>query len=192
MAFRSCWSKRPRCPVPAPLRRVDLPRTTLFGRPLGQRTHRALPGRVRRLCILLGAAAVVGLVIGQVLTAWVIAFVGSGQDFGSYWIAASRTADGGTPYDWLAADRPIMGDETEYVYPPLLAVLLIPLTGWVDYPAARGLWLLFSVVCLVAGVGLTWRTSGLQTTSHKQLVAWAVFAVLPSLSITLAVGQLGC
>ena len=65
--------------MPAPLRRVDLPRTTFFGRPLGRRTHRALPGRVADYALLLGAATVVGLVIGQVLTAWVIAFVGPGR-----------------------------------------------------------------------------------------------------------------
>ena len=178
--------------MPAPLRRVDLPRTTFFGRPLGQRIHRALPGRCADYASCSVRPAVVGLVIGQVLTAWVIAFVGSGQDFGSYWIAASRTATGGTPYDWLTADRPIMGDETEYVYPPLLAVLLIPFTGWIDYPAARMLWLVFSVLCLIAGVGLSWRVSGLQTPSHKRLAAWGAVALLPSLSITLAVGQLSC
>src|SRR3954447_1403271 len=52
--------------------------------------------RVRQSVFLLGTVAFAAVVIGQVLTAWVIAFVGSGQDFGSYWIAASRTADGGT------------------------------------------------------------------------------------------------
>jgi len=132
------------------------------------------------------------LVIGQVLTAWVIAFVGSGQDFGSYWIAASRAAAGGSPYDWLAVDRPIIGDETEHVYPPLLAVLLMPLTGWLTYSAARLLWLLFSIVCLIVSVVLSWRLSGLEGRTHRRYVAVAALALLPSLSITLAVGQLSC
>jgi len=178
--------------VPAPRRPVDRPRHGLVERALDSPQPVNLAKLTSRGVLLLGAAVFAALVVTQALTALVIAFVGNAQDFGSYWIAASRTAAGGTPYDWLAVDRPIAGDETEHVYPPLLAVLLMPLTGWLDYPAARLLWLLFSVLCLGVGLALSWRLSGLRASRHGGYAALAALALLPSVSITLAVGQLSC
>jgi hypothetical protein len=111
---------------------------------------------------IFGIVMFLAVLILQMLTVLVIGFVGPAQDFGSYWVAASRTASGGTPYDWLANERPIAGDALDHVYPPLLSVLLMPLTPLLDYDAARAAWLVFSSLCLAAGLWLSWRTQDQQ------------------------------
>ncbi len=57
------------------------------------------------------------------------------------------------------------------VYPPASYLMLYPFTGWLDFPSARVLWTIFTVVALVGLIYLTVRESKAETQSEKALVA---------------------
>jgi len=80
------------------------------------------------------------------------------SDFRFYYYAAGRILHGESPY--LIAD---------YVYPPLLACVLVPLAGF-DYYTARWIWFVFSHACFLAAAYLLWRRIG------RDWVAAAVIA----------------
>src|SRR5215218_1296507 len=113
------------------------------------------------------------------------------DDFWAYWNAANSVAAGQSPYEWLVENQP--GPEaftSVYVYPPLLAVLLAPLTQVLDYSTVRWAWLIFSVLCLVLGAALVWRTSGLRLRDRNPLILVSCLALLPSATWALVLGQL--
>ena len=125
--------------------------------------ERAAPRHVplRRWLNLLGVTAWALVVSMELVSALALSARHLGTDFETaYWAAASNVAAGRSPYEWLAANRP--QDATEYVYPPLLALLLAPLTRLLDYPTALAAWLVFSTLCLVLGIILVWQISGLR------------------------------
>jgi hypothetical protein len=66
------------------------------------------------------------------------------SDFRFYYYAAQHILHGESPY--LTAD---------YIYPPLLACLLVPIAGF-DYYTARWIWFVFSHACLLAAAFLLW------------------------------------
>ena len=70
------------------------------------------------------------------------------SDFRYYYDAARHVAHGESPYR-----------TAEYVYPPLLACLLVAV-AWLDYYTARWIWFLFSHVCFLAAAYLLWRRMG--------------------------------
>jgi hypothetical protein len=70
------------------------------------------------------------------------------SDFRFYYYAAGRILHGESPY--LIAD---------YVYPPLLACILVPLAGF-DYYTARWIWFVFSQACFLAAAYMLWRRIG--------------------------------
>ena len=70
------------------------------------------------------------------------------SDFRFYYYAAGRILHGESPY--LIAD---------YVYPPLLACILVPLARF-DYYTARWIWFVFSHACFLATAYLLWRRMG--------------------------------
>src|SRR5215216_2010409 len=113
------------------------------------------------------------------------------DDFWAYWNAANSVAAGQNPYEWLVETQP--GPEafaSVYVYPPLLAVLLAPLTQVLDYSTLRWAWLIFSVLCLVLGAALVWRTSGLRLRDRNPLILLSCLALVPSATWALVLGQL--
>jgi Glycosyltransferase family 87 len=70
------------------------------------------------------------------------------SDFRFYYFAAQHILHGESPF--LTAD---------YIYPPLLACLLVPLAAF-DYFTARWIWFVFSHVCLLTAAFLLWRRLG--------------------------------
>jgi hypothetical protein len=99
------------------------------------------------------------------------------SDFRCYYLAAQHVARGESPY---LADG--------YLYPPLLACLLLPLAP-LDYVPARWVWFLFSHVCLLAAAWLIWRHLG------SDWIAAGIVAVVWSLGAaageSLSLGQIG-
>jgi hypothetical protein len=70
------------------------------------------------------------------------------SDFRFYYYAAQHILHGESPF--LTAD---------YIYPPLLACLLVPLAAF-DYYTARWIWFVFSHACLLSAAFLLWRRLG--------------------------------
>jgi hypothetical protein len=70
------------------------------------------------------------------------------SDFRFYYFAAQHILHGESPF--LTAD---------YIYPPLLACLLVPLAAF-DYFTARWIWFVFSHACLLTAAFLLWRRLG--------------------------------
>ncbi|HTW64773.1 MAG TPA: glycosyltransferase family 87 protein [Bryobacteraceae bacterium] len=70
------------------------------------------------------------------------------SDFRFYYFAAQHILHGESPF--LTAD---------YIYPPLLACLLVPIAAF-DYFTARWIWFIFSHACLLTAAFLLWRRLG--------------------------------
>ena len=117
-------------------------------------------------------------------------YTGLLSDFFTWWNTASSVAAGRSPYEWLVEkpQGPEAFDPYVYPYPPLIALLLAPLTQVLDYPTARLAWLAFSVLCLVLSVTLVWRTTGLRI--RDPLAVVCCLALLPSATWALYLGQL--
>jgi hypothetical protein len=157
--------------------------------------HPPLPGALGQSSPwLLGIAVLVLLFCYVVATAAVITAIdgvlrtGELNDFIHYWSGAGSVAAGHSPYEWLAENRP--QSLSDYGYPPLLALLLAPVTRVLDYSTARWAWLGFSALCLVLGWALAWTTSGLHR-RWRSVYAWLpFFALLPWAAQALTLGQL--
>ncbi len=138
-----------------------------------------------------GALGITLLAVNAVrIHATISGSIAVGDDFTSYWNGARSVADGHSPYEWLAENRPYATPNADYFYPPLLALLLAPFTRLLDYPAARWSWLFLGVVCLAGGVGLTWRASDLHLRGRRLLALVPCIGVLPSVVVALGIGQL--
>src|SRR5579863_6884152 len=70
------------------------------------------------------------------------------SDFRFYYYAAQHILHGESPY--LTAD---------YIYPPLLSCVMVPL-AFFDYYTARWIWFLFSHACFLTAACLLWRRMG--------------------------------
>jgi hypothetical protein len=138
--------------------------------------------------IVLACAALILAMSGARIVNTIADGLVEGDDFTPYWNGASAVAAGVTPYGWLAENRP--QGVPDYIYPPILAVLLSPLPGLLDYPTARWAWLAFSVLCLVVSVALIWRTSGLRLRDPRALAVAPAFALVPPVTLALGIGQL--
>jgi Glycosyltransferase family 87 len=137
---------------------------------------------------LLALAVLGGLCAGYVVDVVGLQLVGR-DDFTAYWNGAVGVAAGRSPYSWLAEHPEAAEPRQDYVYPPLLAVLLAPLTHVLDYPSARWGWLAFSGLCLTLGWALAWRASGLAR-HWRSALSWLPFlALLPWATIALGLGQ---
>ena len=147
--------------------------------------------RLPRLAAL-SAVGVVGLAllaasalrIYEVITTMMVV----GDDFRAYWNGAVSVAAGQSPYQWHL--EPGAQRVMEYIYPPLLAVLMEPLTRLLDYPAARWSWLALNVICLAASCVLVWRTFGLRWSWPSGLALVSLVALAPSITVALALGQI--
>jgi len=82
-------------------------------------------------------------------TVWkIVPTLGGVSDFHKYYDAARQIVEGHSPFATAG-----------YIYPPLLADLLIPLAH-LDYLGARWLWFVVSQCCLLAAAWLIWRAFG--------------------------------
>jgi alpha-1,2-mannosyltransferase len=114
--------------------------------------------------------------------------MGSFDDFTPYWNGARSVAAGHSPYEWLAENR--AQEVPDYIYPPLLAIVLAPFTRILDYPAARWAWLGVSTLCIAVSLPLIWRVSGLRWDRGGLLVFLVFIPILPALTMTLRIGQI--
>ena len=157
--------------------------------PALQPARSARPLRARLgpvLALLLGALVVLALVartIGAVEAGLI-----EGDDFTNYWNGATAVADGQTPYGWLTENR--LQGLPDYVYPPLLALLLAPLTHVVDYTTARWAWLVLSTASLVLGTLLVGRATGIRWRGPEALALAGAVGVVPSALLAVGIGQL--
>jgi hypothetical protein len=99
------------------------------------------------------------------------------SDFRCYYLAAQHVARGESPY--LAEG---------YLYPPLLACLLLPLAP-LDYVPARWVWFLFSHACLLAAAWLIWRHLG--SDSVAACIVAVIWALGAAAGESLELGQIG-
>ena len=113
------------------------------------------------------------------------------EDLGAYFVAARALAEGESPYDGQVAQRLASGAgiayHSPYIYPPLLALLLRPLTSW-PYPAAAALWFVLSAGALLAALCLLRPVTGLPWRVYRWVCAAAFF--LPPVHHTLQHGQI--
>jgi hypothetical protein len=117
-------------------------------------------GSMRLPPIWLVVAAVVGAtLLGVIITAEWVHF----NDEHAYWLAASRLASGQPLYDPTAAPNTPFA----YWYPPPLAQVLAPLTGFVSADLFSVAWTMLLLACL-------WWLSG-----RDVLVGLALIAFLP-------------
>jgi alpha-1,2-mannosyltransferase len=75
------------------------------------------------------------------------------NDFNVYYHAAKEVLAGRDPY------QDSLGEWTPYLYPPLLAELIVPL-ALVPLPVAAYLWFLFSAASMIAAASMSARMSG--------------------------------
>ena len=113
------------------------------------------------------------------------------EDFGAYYIASRALANGESPFDSNTAERLAADAAVEhhspYIYPPILAILLRPISPF-PYSAVAAVWFTLSAFALLAAlwllrplVQLPWRAYG-----------WMCAAVffLPAVHHTLQHGQI--
>jgi len=139
--------------------------------------------------VVLSLLALVVLIAGAVQVVTLVnSWLMEGDDFAQYWAGARAVATGRSPYEWAQANQPL--EVTDYNYPPLLALLLAPVTLVLDYPTARWAWLAFSALCVGIGVVVAWRTSGVRWREPSGIAALAFIGLLPATCIALEMGQL--
>jgi hypothetical protein len=148
-------------------------------------------GRARGWALWVGAGAL-ALVVLVAISARVVGLVQlglvEGDDFTPYWNGAIAVASGQSPYAWLAENRP--QEVPDYIYPPVLAMLLAPAVPVLDYTAARWAWLGLSVLCLAAATVLVWRACGLRLRGPGAMALVPLLVLLPSASSALGAGTL--
>jgi hypothetical protein len=102
-----------------------------------------------------------------------------GADFTAYYTAASLIRDGTSPYDAAAFASEAQGlgfrNDRPYIYFPLLAITVMPLTALPPQQAAS-VWFALNVALLVLSTLLMVRTLGLQ--KHKVAVVSLLLAAL--------------
>ena len=140
---------------------------------------------------LLGGLAVVALLLiisaAHIVTT-IDARLREWDDFTPYWSGASSVAAGHSPYAWLAEHRP--QEVPDYIYPPLLALLLAPVVPFVEYPTARWAWLALNAACLVVALLLVWRVSGLRVDGPRAMALAPLLVLLPTATSALGAGTL--
>ena len=123
----------------------------------------------------LGAGGIaVAVLATRFLWAWLM--IGDGEsDFSVYLGAARHLADGSTPWS-----------QAGYLYPPLTAILVLPLSG-LGYVAARKAWFLLMVAALVAASMILGRVIG--SSRGGAAAGLALLAVMGLLEENLVLGQ---
>ena len=145
---------------------------------------------MRRSDALLIAAACVLLAPGVVLTAADLFPLPPQIDFAAYYLAAHALRGGMDPYDpgvlaGLASSTGV-AEYTPYIYPPLLAVIVIPLTV-LPYHVAAAVWLALSASALVRALVVLRSLVETHDRAFPFIVAAAF--VFPAVHHTLELGQ---
>jgi len=111
------------------------------------------------------------------------------NDFNVYYHAAREVMGGGDPYQHS------LGDWTPYIYPPLLAELIVPL-ALLPLPVAAYLWFLINATSIVAAAWMSARLANGNKEPHSPTTAWraaltgcAVVLVLRFVLDSLNLGQ---
>lgn len=114
-----------------------------------------------------------------------------GIDFGDYWLAGGRVAHGGVPYAqaMLAGPFPAIGLD-RFRYPPLFALILVPLS-WLPKDSATWAWMVISSAALLAGCLLAARAGGLKLTPLSVVWIAAFLCLAPPVHDLLLVGNVG-
>ena len=99
------------------------------------------------------ALAVVGLLLVALALPIFARSAGWAYDFTTYFVAASRTRDGLTPYLPVNLAGPFTQGPQWYVYAPVLSTLLIPVTVWGLHAASLG-WAGLTLFLTVAACAL--------------------------------------
>lgn len=145
---------------------------------------------MRRPDALLVGIACILLAPGIVLTAADLFPLPPQIDFAAYYLAARALRAGMDPYDpqTLAALASSAGITayTPYIYPPLLAVIVMPLAG-LPYPAAAALWLALSAAALVCALSML--RSMVEIPDRVFTAVAAAAFVFPAAHHTLELGQ---
>ncbi|HLH21033.1 MAG TPA: glycosyltransferase family 87 protein [Chloroflexota bacterium] len=177
---------------PATRERGDVPDASQGGAsPLVARPRPGAPGRGRTWARNAGVVALALLLLLAIGVRVVLVVQGglvAGDDFTPYWNGARAVAAGQSPYAWLAENRP--QEVPDYIYPPLLAMLLAPFALVLDYAAARWAWLALSAACLLVAAALAWRTSGLRARGPGKMALVPLLVLLPAATSALGAGTL--
>ena len=111
------------------------------------------------------------------------------NDFNVYYQAAREVMGGGDPYQHS------LGDWTPYIYPPLLAELIVPL-ALLPLPVAAYLWFLINATSIVAAAWMSARLANGTKEPYSPTTAWrallagcAVVLVLRFVLDSLNLGQ---
>jgi hypothetical protein len=153
-------------------------------------SRRALPHRWLRYGAVLAGAVFAVMYLAHLLVILPVAFQNWGLDFHYYWDAATRIATGQDLYGYV---EPVPSSPVEfwrmYIYPPLFALLLAPFARVFDYDTGRAAWLAFSALCLLAGLLLTYRVSGVVWQARRPLLLLVALPLAPWAALALGVGQ---
>jgi hypothetical protein len=133
---------------------------------------------IRRHADSIGVALLIG---GAAFIVWYLLLSASGPrlpdpnsrqfavDFRDYWLAAGRMAQGISPYAAKMLEGPLGSQGFDvYRYPPVLAALLVPLSG-LDYITAGWVWAGVSVIALSAGLAIALRAGGTDISARVAL-----------------------
>jgi Glycosyltransferase family 87 len=125
-----------------------------------------------------------GMVIGVFALAFGSAMIGAatsnhvqmGGDFEAYWIGASRMAGGQSPYDAAMLTGPIPAQGLRYLYPPLFAQLLIPLS-WLPEETAAFAWFCFQSATLAVALYVVTSAGGVRSRIDRAIVVGLAFSL---------------
>lgn len=147
--------------------------------------------RARKPELILSGLLALLLIPGIFLTIADLARVPRQVDFAAYYLAGQALRAGQDPFDATVAERLAAAagirEHTPYIYPPLLALVIQPLT-FLEYPLAAVVWFVLSVLALILSVRLLLRF--LQVPAR--LVPYLVLPVffVPPVHYTLELGQI--
>ncbi|HXF04409.1 MAG TPA: glycosyltransferase family 87 protein [Blastocatellia bacterium] len=117
------------------------------------------------------------------------------DDFAAYWAAARLTLSGDDPYSpgsVGAVQRPLGLREDQFPlvmwYPPWALPLVLPF-GLMSYAGGRVAWLLVSLLALLIGAQLLWRTYGGETRRYGW--SWVIALTFVPAFASLVWGQVG-
>ena len=120
-------------------------------------------------------------------------------DFTMIYAGARQVALGEDPYDWDATydtferaggvGRPRDPRWFHSLYPPTTYLLLAPVVGWVDWPAAKSAWLLINLVATLGVAGWVWRARPPPVGPAAGLAAVALWLLAACLHTAVAFGQ---
>ncbi len=127
------------------------------------------------------AIALLWLLLIAVLYRITLTHPTGGGDFTAYYKGARSLTTGSPLYTGIDGDMP-------YLYPPLLALLLIPLGALADFRMAAVIWLVINLGVLALTLALLSRTMARR---RSQMALWLAAALYSSTLQTLWFGQIG-